>query len=280
VLQDRPDDVSVVVDAELVRHGQKPGKNNFARLTALARKPWPMSWSPPRQHANPSAAPGEFMGRTDRILDPVERLSEILFGLIMALTVTGAVSVATADRLQIRAMVVAALGCNIAWGIIDAGMYLMARLAERGRTILTTKAIRDTSDPESARRIIADELPAPLASVLPPAQLDVMRDRIAQIAGFRRESGTDDTRLPGCGRRLHPRYPVHLSGRHSVHLYSRREACAASFECGRCRSAVPLRLPVRATRCTSAMDNRPCHGGGGTRSRQHCDRPRRLTKRR
>jgi hypothetical protein len=121
------------------------------------------------------------MGRTDRILEPVERLSEILFGLIMALTVTGAVSVATADRLQVRAMVVAALGCNIAWGIIDAGMYLMARLAERGRTILTTKAIRDTSDPESARRIIADELPAPLASVLPPAQLDVMRDRIAQM---------------------------------------------------------------------------------------------------
>ena len=63
------------------------------------------------------------MGRTDRILEPVERLSEILFGLIMALTVTGAVSVATADRLQVRAMVVAALGCNIAWGII-ASMYM------------------------------------------------------------------------------------------------------------------------------------------------------------
>jgi hypothetical protein len=35
---------------------------------------------------------------TDRILEPVERLSEILFGLIMALTITCAVSVATADR--------------------------------------------------------------------------------------------------------------------------------------------------------------------------------------
>lgn len=127
------------------------------------------------------------MGRTDRILDPVERLSEILFGLIMALTVTGAVSVATTDRLEIRAMVIAALGCNIAWGIIDAGMYLMARLAERGRTILAAKAIRDASDPETARRIIADELPTPLASVLPPAQLDLMRERMAQmpVAGAR-----------------------------------------------------------------------------------------------
>jgi hypothetical protein len=49
-----------------------------------------------------------------RVLEPVERLSEILFGLIMALTITGAVSVATADRFAMRTMLLAALGCNIA----------------------------------------------------------------------------------------------------------------------------------------------------------------------
>jgi hypothetical protein len=59
----------------------------------------------------------------DRILEPGERISEILFGLIMALTVTGATSIVTADRFQIRTMLIAALGCNVAWGIIDAGMY-------------------------------------------------------------------------------------------------------------------------------------------------------------
>ena len=69
----------------------------------------------------------------DRVLEPVERISEILFGLIMALTITGAVSVATSDHFQIRTMLWAALGCNLAWGIIDGGMYLMARLGERGR---------------------------------------------------------------------------------------------------------------------------------------------------
>ena len=81
------------------------------------------------------------MRSTDRILEPVERLSEILFGLIMALTITGAVSVATADRFQIRTMVIAALGCNLAWGIIDAGMYLMTLLGERGRNALAMKAV-------------------------------------------------------------------------------------------------------------------------------------------
>jgi len=51
-----------------------------------------------------------------RVLEPVERLSEILFGLIMALTVTSAVSVATADQMTIRTVLIAALGCNLAWG--------------------------------------------------------------------------------------------------------------------------------------------------------------------
>lgn len=85
------------------------------------------------------------------VLQPVERISEILFGLVMALTVTGAVSVATTDRVQIRTMLFAALGCNLAWGIIDAGMYLMARLGERGRNALSAKAVRATTDREAAR---------------------------------------------------------------------------------------------------------------------------------
>ncbi len=84
-----------------------------------------------------------------RVLEPVERLSEILFGLIMALTITGAVSVVTADRFEVRTMLFAALGCNLAWGIIDAGMYLMARLGERGRNAMLA---RDGSWDDRSRR--------------------------------------------------------------------------------------------------------------------------------
>jgi len=91
-----------------------------------------------------------------RVLDPIERILEILFGLIMVLTATAAVGVVTADRAQIRTMLIAALGCNLAWGIIDAGMYLMACLHERGRGILALRAARETTDAAAARRIIAD----------------------------------------------------------------------------------------------------------------------------
>jgi hypothetical protein len=85
-----------------------------------------------------------------RVLEPVERLSEILFGLIMALTVTSAVSVTTADQMTIRTMLIAALGCNLVWGIIDAGMYLMARLGERGHNAVVAQAKRKAADREQA----------------------------------------------------------------------------------------------------------------------------------
>jgi VIT1/CCC1 family predicted Fe2+/Mn2+ transporter len=117
----------------------------------------------------------------DRVLEPVERLTEILFGLIMALTITGAVSVATADRLAIRTMLFAALGCNLAWGIIDAGMYLMARLGERGHNALAVRAIRETVNRENAHRIIADELAPLLAAAFQPTQLELIRERISKI---------------------------------------------------------------------------------------------------
>jgi len=117
----------------------------------------------------------------DRVLDPIERLSEILFGLIMALTITGAVSVATADRFAIRTMLFAALGCNVAWGIIDAGMYLMARLGERGRNALVVRAVRETANREDAHRMIAEELPPLLAPAFQSVQLELLRDRIDKI---------------------------------------------------------------------------------------------------
>jgi len=67
------------------------------------------------------------------LLEPVERHSEVLFGLIMVLTFTGSLSAAGVGREEVRTMLVGALGCNVAWGIIDAIMYLMACLAEKAQ---------------------------------------------------------------------------------------------------------------------------------------------------
>ena len=113
-----------------------------------------------------------------RVLDPMERISETLFGLIMALTFICSLGVATAGNIKIQTMLIGALGCNLAWGIVDGGLYLLARINERGDKILTLRAIRQAPDPETAQRVIADALPPELASVLPAEQLELMRQKL------------------------------------------------------------------------------------------------------
>jgi hypothetical protein len=116
-----------------------------------------------------------------RVLEPIERISEVLFGLIMVLTATGALSVLTADRAQIRTLVIGALGCNLAWGIIDAGMYLMERLNERGRAILAVRGARSAVDPPAAQRIIVDALPPLVGRALSDEHLEAIRQRLNEL---------------------------------------------------------------------------------------------------
>jgi len=116
-----------------------------------------------------------------RLLEPMERISEVLFGLIMVLTVTCSFSVAKAERKDVHAMLLTALGCNLAWGVIDAVFYLMARFSEQGQGILAIQALRKATDRREAHSIIADALPPLLASVLTPTEFDAMRERLDQL---------------------------------------------------------------------------------------------------
>ena len=116
-----------------------------------------------------------------RLLDPVDRVSEILFGLIMVLTSTNTLSVATAGRAEIGTMIMGALGCNLAWGIIDAALYVMGCLNERGRDLLMLRAVRQSAGAEETRLLISDALPESLASVLSQDQAQAMRQKLAQL---------------------------------------------------------------------------------------------------
>jgi hypothetical protein len=116
-----------------------------------------------------------------RLLDPLERITEVLFGLIMVLTVTCSFGIVEADRIQVRELLLAALGCNLAWGIIDAVFYLMTRFSEKGQGILALRALRSSTDPGEAHGIIADALPPFLASVLSPIEFEIIRQRLNQM---------------------------------------------------------------------------------------------------
>jgi hypothetical protein len=115
------------------------------------------------------------------VLEPMERISETLFGLVMVLTLTCSLSVATAGSEEVRTMLLSALGCNLAWGIIDGVFYLLACFSERGHGIVALLGVRKAAEPGEAHRIIADALPPVLASVLSPAELEVMRQRLNQL---------------------------------------------------------------------------------------------------
>lgn len=118
-----------------------------------------------------------------RILSPPERFSEILFGLIMVLSFTCAMSVATAGKEDVREMLVGAIGCNLAWGIVDAVMYLLNVLAGRGRSIALLRSLRGTSDAALAHRIVAEALPPLVASTLKESDLESIREQLRRLPG-------------------------------------------------------------------------------------------------
>jgi hypothetical protein len=125
--------------------------------------------------------PNEPIKSSNRVLDPIQRVSEVLFGLIMVLTFTGSLSVAEAGRDDIRAMLIGALGCNIAWGIIDAVLFLMGCMAQKGGDLRTFRAVRQATDPQHAQRLIADAVPPVLAAVLQPAEFQAIHQRLKQL---------------------------------------------------------------------------------------------------
>ncbi len=114
-------------------------------------------------------------------LEPYERISEVLFALIMVLTFTSSLSVAEADRAEVRTMLIGALGCNLAWGIIDGILYLMGCLSEKGRGIRTLRALRMAAVPEAAHRVIADALPPMVAATLGPVEYESVRQKLLQL---------------------------------------------------------------------------------------------------
>ena len=114
-------------------------------------------------------------------LEPIERISEVLFGLIMVLTATGTLSVVNAGNPEIKTMIFGALGCNLAWGIIDGGLYLLGRLEDRGRNLMTVRAVKQAAEPAAAQRAIADALPEPITASLSPEDLDLIARKLSQL---------------------------------------------------------------------------------------------------
>jgi hypothetical protein len=129
--------------------------------------------------ATPST-PGWYQRLVGR-LDPGERLGELLFGLIMVLTFTlGAGIELAGDRDATRELLIAALGCNAAWGVIDAALYLQNRLSERGREYRLVRSIQAEPDRERALALVAAELDGRIPAIVRPEIRAVLDDEVLE----------------------------------------------------------------------------------------------------
>lgn len=123
---------------------------------------------------------------TRPVLDPVERLSEIIFGLLMALSFTGTMSVAVAEGEKVGTVLWAALGCNVAWGIVDGVMFVLATAVERARHLNFVDTIRGAPLGE-ARRVFLRNLPGDVRLIISDSDAEdlLVRVRALQTTGTR-----------------------------------------------------------------------------------------------
>jgi VIT1/CCC1 family predicted Fe2+/Mn2+ transporter len=102
-------------------------------------------------------------------LNPDESLGEILAGLIMVLTFTLAAGVVTRGGQEgVRTLLFAAVGCNVAWGIIDAVFYILTNAFVRSRRARLIRAISAAPDEVAALATIRRELDPDLQAITRP----------------------------------------------------------------------------------------------------------------
>jgi VIT1/CCC1 family predicted Fe2+/Mn2+ transporter len=115
------------------------------------------------------------------LLNTMDRVSEILFGIIMTLTFTCSIGIANTKNTEIRQLIIAAISCNIAWGLVDAIGYIVRTIVQRSRNRTILNSVLTNSDADKARKDISDSLPPSIASVLETAELEQIRNKLANL---------------------------------------------------------------------------------------------------
>jgi hypothetical protein len=118
------------------------------------------------------------------VLDTVDRVSELCFGLFMALTFVGTVSAVTAGEDAGRKMLYTALGCNLAWGLADGVMFLVRTLTNRGRRLTLALTVKNEPDSATGVRALRDALPKSMKTLVADTELELIRARIAAMTSL------------------------------------------------------------------------------------------------
>jgi VIT1/CCC1 family predicted Fe2+/Mn2+ transporter len=118
----------------------------------------------------------------ERYLSPSERLTEVIFGIIMALTVTSSLRLALGTSASARVTIATTtLGNNLAWGIVDAVIYLLVIIFERHRERQLVQKIKRSKDKATAINSVRRDLKDTLVEVMPKTAREHVYEHIAEV---------------------------------------------------------------------------------------------------
>jgi hypothetical protein len=125
-------------------------------------------------------------------LAPGERLGELLFGLIMTLTFTlGAGAVVGTEEGASTSLLLATVGCNLAWGVIDGILLILHRIFDRGRLVRLGQAIAAATNEQQALEIVAGELDDTLVPITSDERrVALYRDVVNRVGQSQRRQPT------------------------------------------------------------------------------------------
>ena len=122
---------------------------------------------------------------SEAVLSPFERSSEIIFGILMAISVTAAAEITAGGEADVRELMIAALGCNLAWGLIDGVIYLLQLQFERHRVHRMVLELRDLQAEDAFRARVAAEVPPLVAQAMTADSLTYIRRAVQGYARTR-----------------------------------------------------------------------------------------------
>jgi hypothetical protein len=205
------------------------------------------------------------LGTAQEHLDPGTRMGEILFGLIMTLTFTlgAGLMLEQEGREGARSLLVATIGCNIAWGLIDGVFYVLGRVFERGRRARIAAEVRSAGSPAAAERRVAAELDGPLSSLADETTRQALYASIARrLTGDDAQPGARVTRSDLLGD--------------SVLLHRRTARRPARLERAADRTAGDRRLSRRPRGACATVGQRGCVRRRRAAAGRRRDRARRM----
>jgi len=122
-----------------------------------------------------------YVKTTGRGLDVVERIDEVIYGLIAALTFTCSISIANSGKEEVPSILWTAVGCNFAWGMIDALIIIFSTLMYRGDALHTLHAIREASTDAEAEEVMKSTMPPLAGQLLKGEHFKHLRDEISKL---------------------------------------------------------------------------------------------------